>query len=64
MASTELAEKGADIDALALMAFPRAHWVQTCSTNPLARVNAEIKWRTRVVGIFPTMRRSQDWSAP
>ena len=31
----------------------RAHWTQICSTNPLKRLNAGIKLRTRVVGIFP-----------
>ena len=35
------------------MTFPRAHWTQIYSTNPLERLNAEIKRRTRVVGIFP-----------
>ena len=34
-------------------AFPRAHWPQIYSTNPLERLNAEIKRRTNVVGIFP-----------
>jgi len=38
---------------LAFTAFPRAHWPKTCSTNPLERVNKEIKRRARVVGIFP-----------
>jgi hypothetical protein len=33
--------------------FPRAHWLQIHSTNPLERLNAEIKRRTNVVGIFP-----------
>ena len=33
--------------------FPRAHWPQIYSTNPLERLNAEIKRRTNVVGIFP-----------
>lgn len=35
------------------MTFPRAHWAQIYSTNPLERLNAEIKRRTNVVGIFP-----------
>jgi hypothetical protein len=43
----------AEIDALAFMTFPRAHWSQIYSTNPLERLNAEIKRRTNVVGIFP-----------
>ena len=29
------------------------HWAQIASTNPLERVNKEIKGRSRVVGIFP-----------
>jgi putative transposase len=35
------------------MTFPRSHWPQIYSTNPLERPNAEIKHRTNVVGIFP-----------
>jgi len=35
------------------MTFPKAHWAQIYSTNPLERLNAEIKRRTNVVGIFP-----------
>lgn len=43
----------AEHDVLAFMTFPRAHWTQIYSTNPLERLNAEIKRRTNVVGIFP-----------
>lgn len=40
----------------AILAFtkcPREHWRKTWPTNPLERVNKEIKRRSRVVGIFP-----------
>lgn len=40
-------------DVLAFAAFPKAHWQKIWSTNPLERVNKEIKRRSRVVGIFP-----------
>ncbi len=43
----------AEQDVLAFMTFPRDHWRQIHSTNPLERVNKEIKRRTNVVGIFP-----------
>jgi putative transposase len=40
-------------DLLAFCAFPQAHWRKLWSTNPLERVNGEIKRRSNVVGIFP-----------
>ena len=43
----------AEHDVLAYMTFPREHRQKLHSTNPLERLNAEIKRRTNVVGIFP-----------
>ena len=43
----------AEPDLLAHMAFPESHRRQIRSTNPLERLNKEIKRRTGVVGIFP-----------
>jgi putative transposase len=40
-------------DVLAYSLFPREHWPQIASTNPLERLNGEIKRRSDVVGIFP-----------
>lgn len=40
-------------DLLAFTNFPQAHWRKIWSTNPLERLNGEIKRRTNVVGIFP-----------
>jgi putative transposase len=64
----------AEHDVLAFMGLPRAHWPQIYSTNPLERLNAEIKRRTNVVGIFPNdnaitrlvgammLEQSDEWS--
>jgi putative transposase len=43
----------AEADVRAFMGFPKAHRTQIHSTNPLERLNAEVKRRTDVVGLFP-----------
>ncbi|WP_201865328.1 IS256 family transposase [Microvirga soli] len=43
-------------EVLVYMSFPREHWPQIASTNPLERLNGEIKRRSDGVGIFPNDR--------
>lgn len=43
----------AEENVLAYMTFPKEHRAKLHSTNPIERLNGEIKRRTEVVGIFP-----------
>ena len=51
--SSPIMMDGSRDEVLAYMAFPKEHWPQIASTNPLERVNKEIKRRSDVIGIFP-----------
>ena len=52
---SKLAElmRRAEEDVLAYKSFPREYWAKIHSTNPLERLNREIKRRTNVIGSFP-----------
>ncbi len=43
----------AEEEILTFYDFPAEHWRQVYSTNPLERLNKELKRRSAVVGIFP-----------
>ena len=42
-----------ETDVLSYLDFPEPHRSKLCSTNPLERLNKEVKRRADVVGIFP-----------
>jgi len=50
----------AEPDVLGCMVFPREHWIRIYSTDPLERLNEEIKRRTNAVGVFPD-EASAEW---
>jgi putative transposase len=62
-------------DALTFMAFPSEHWSRISSTNPIERINKEIRRRTKVIGVFPNvasvlrligmilLEQTEDWHA-
>lgn len=46
----------AECDALAYLQFPRSHWKRLRTNNPQERTNREIKRRSRVVQVFPSVK--------
>jgi transposase-like protein len=40
-------------DTLTYLDFPEEHWSKISSTNPIERLNREIRRRTRSIGVFP-----------
>ena len=62
-------------DTLSYLDFPSEHAAKIASTNPIERVNREIRRRTRVVGVFPSiesairligmilLEQTEDWEA-
>lgn len=48
----EIFEAGID-DVLSYLHYPQPHRMRISSTNPIERLNLEIRRRTRFVGIFP-----------
>ena len=54
----------AEADVLAVMTFPKERRAKIHSTNPLERVNGEIKRRTDVAGLFPNQAAVPGWPEP
>ena len=48
-------------DLLGFSTFPVKHWQKIWSTNPMERVNNDVKRRTDVVGVFPTQAPCSAW---